>query len=104
MVEYVEGALTAQSFGLLFEGQPVDDAALRLRAVVDGYQADDALRKALPAAMAERTAAMFKLLKSSNETGFQPWAGMYVNGHGEHWRSTAEYVVRNQTAWEQTLA
>lgn len=97
-------AYAAQSFGLLCEGQPVKDAALRLRAVVDGYQADDALRKALPAAMAERTAAMFNLLKSSNETGFQPWADMYVDGHGQHWRAAAEYVVRNQTAWEQALA
>ena len=96
-------AYAAQSFGLLSEGQPVEDAALRLRAVVDGYQADDALRKALPAAMAERTAAMFNLLKSSNGTGFQPWADMYVNGHGEHWRAAAEYVVRNQTAWGRAL-
>lgn len=97
-------AYAAQSFGLLFDGQRVDDAALRLRAVVDGYDADEALRKALPAAMAKRTAAMFNLLKSSNETGFQPWADMYVNGHGEHWRAAAQYVVRNQAAWEQALA
>ena len=54
--------------------------------------------------MAKRTAAMFNLLKSSNETGFQPWADMYVNGHGEHWRAAAQYVVRNQEAWEQALA
>ena len=96
-------AYAAQSFGLLFDGQPVEDAALRLRAVVDGYDADDALRKALPAAMAERTAAMFNLLKSSNLTGFQPWADMYVNGHGEHWRAAAQYVGRNQAIWEHTL-
>ena len=97
-------AYAAQSFGMLFDEQPVEDAALRLRAVVDGYEADDALRKALPAAMAKRTAAMFDLLKSSNQTGFQPWADMYVNGHGEHWRAAAQYVVRNQAAWEQALA
>lgn len=97
-------AYAAQSFGLLFDGQPVNDAALRLRAVVDGYGADAALRKALPAAMAKRTAAMFDLLKSSHETGVQPWADMYVNGHGEHWRSAAHYVARNQATWEQALA
>lgn len=97
-------AYAAQSFGMLFDGQPVNDAASRLRAVVDGYEADDALRKALPDAMAERTAAMFNLLKSSNEAGFQPWADMYVNGHGEHWRAAAEYVLRNQVIWEQILA
>lgn len=58
-------AYTAQSFGVLFEGEPVEEAALRLRAVVDGYEADDNLRVALPAAMAKRTAAMYNLLRSS---------------------------------------
>lgn len=71
-------AYAAQSFGMLFDGQPVDEAALRLRAFIDGYGADAALRKAL----AERTAAMYELLKSSHETAFQPWATMYVNGDG----------------------
>jgi Ser/Thr protein kinase RdoA (MazF antagonist) len=50
-------AYAAQSFGVLFYGQPVEEASLRLRAVVDGYGADDNLRSALPAAMAQRTAA-----------------------------------------------
>ena len=93
----------AQSFGLLVDGQPVDEAALRLRAVVDGYGADIALRKALPGAMANRTAAMHNLLKSSHETGFQPWADMYVTGHGEHWRGAADYVRQNHAVWEQAL-
>ncbi|WP_426979979.1 phosphotransferase (plasmid) [Pseudarthrobacter sp. O4] len=96
-------AYAAQSFGVLFDGQPVDEAALRLRAVVDGYGAGATLRKALPAAMAKRTAAMYELLESSHETGFQPWADMYVNGHGEHWRAAAEYVLRNQAVWQQAL-
>ncbi len=65
---------------MLFEGQPVDSAATRLRALVDGYEADLALREALPATMAKRAAAMFELLRSSNETGFQPWADMYLPG------------------------
>ncbi|MDN4642821.1 hypothetical protein [Arthrobacter sp. PsM3] len=97
-------AYVAQSFGQLFDGQPVEVAALRLRAVVDGYDADDALRKALPAAMAKRTAAMFNLLNSPNETGFQPWADMYINGHGELWRAAAHYVARNQAVLERALA
>lgn len=97
-------AYAAQSFGMLFEGQPVKDAAARLSALVDGYQADESLRSALPAAMAQRTAAMFKLLESAHETGFQPWADMFVNGHGEHWRGAAQYVRQHQSAWEQALA
>ena len=97
-------AYAAQSFGMLFEGQPVDSAATRLRAIVDGYQADPSLRRALPAAMAQRTTAMFELLRSSSESGFQPWADMYVNGHGEHWRAAAAYVARHQAAWDRALS
>lgn len=96
-------AYAAQSFGVLFDGQSVDEAALRLRVFVGGYGADVALRKALPAAMVARTAAMYELLTSSHETAFQPWADMYVNGHGEHWRAAADYVLRNQATWEQAL-
>ncbi|MBE4720008.1 aminoglycoside phosphotransferase [Pseudarthrobacter sp. AB1] len=94
-------AYAAQSFGVLFEGQPVEEATLRLRAVVDGYGADEPLRRALPEALGKRAAAMYNLLKSSHGTGFQPWADMHVNGHGEHWRAAAEYVLRNRAAWQR---
>ncbi|SDT53331.1 Phosphotransferase enzyme family protein [Pseudarthrobacter equi] len=97
-------AYSAQSFGLLVEGEPVQDAALRLRALVDGYDADASLRAALPAAMARRTAAMHRLLESSHQSGFQPWADMFVNGHGAHWQAAAQYVERNQKAWADALA
>ena len=97
-------AYAAQSFGMLFEGQPVPEAAARLRAVIDGYEADEVLREALPEALGQRTAAMYELLKSSHETGFQPWAEMYVSGHGDHWRGAADYVLRNKDAWKQALA
>lgn len=97
-------AYAAQSFGMLFEGQAVKSAATRLRALVDGYDACLALRDALPAAMAKRAAAMFELLRSSSESGFQPWADMYANGHGEHWRTAANYVAQNNAAWERALA
>lgn len=96
-------AYAAQSFGMLFDGQPVAAAGLRLGAIVTGYDADGALRRALPDAMAKRTAAMFRLLESSHESGFQPWADMYVNGHGAHWRSAARYVALNRAVWKQAL-
>lgn len=66
--EYVDGVLALEELplpgddlrrvGLIVRGihdaseafEPVEDAAARLRAVVDGYQADDTLRRALPAA------------------------------------------------------
>jgi hypothetical protein len=100
----VDLAYAGQSFGLLFEGQLMESAATRLRALIDEYEADLPLREALPATMAKRAAAMFELLRSASESGFQPWADLYVNGHGEHWRAAADYVARNQTAWKQALS
>ena len=97
-------AYAAQAFGRLINGEPVEAAASRLCAFVDGYEADATLREALPVAMAKRTAAMFDLLRNANETGHQPWADMYVNGHGDFWRDAAEYVTRNQTVWERALS
>ncbi|MEO8219626.1 MAG: hypothetical protein ABI563_02425 [Specibacter sp.] len=49
--------------------------------------------------MAQRTLAMFELLRSSSASGFQPWTDMYVNVHGGHWRAAAEYVALSQDAW-----
>lgn len=89
---------------MLIEGQSVEAASFRLRTFIDGYEADAALREALPAAMAKRTAAMFELLRTSNANGIQPWAHMFVSGHSEFWREAAQYVSRNQTAWERALS
>jgi hypothetical protein len=88
-------AYAAHAFGMLVDGEPVESAASRLVAFVDGYDADTVLREALPAAMVKRTAAMFDLLRTANESGRQPWADMYVHGHGDFWRDATEYVTRN---------
>lgn len=97
-------AYAAQAFAMLVEGQSVDSASARLRAVVDGYEADASLRRALPTAMAERTNAMFELLRTSHANGVQPWADMYVSGHGAFWREAAQYVHRNEEAWGRALS
>ena len=97
-------AYAAQTFGMLNEGEPVASAAVRLRAFVDGYGADASLREALPTTMEKRTEAMFELLRSSNETGLQPWAAMYTSGHGEYWRQATEYVARNHRVWKRALS
>ncbi|MBP2216903.1 phosphotransferase [Arthrobacter sp. CAN_C5] len=86
-------AYAAQSFGSLFDGQPVDESAAKLKAFVDGYDADLELRQRLPDAMSQRTRAMYELLEESHRTGFQPWASMYADGHGEHWRAASAGCV-----------
>lgn len=96
-------AYASQSFAMLIDGEPTETAALRLRAFVDGYGADQALREALPAAISERTAAMFTFLHKSHLDGTQPWADMFRDGHGEFWRAASEYVKRNEETWARAL-
>jgi len=96
-------AHAAISFAHLFPGAGAQASAQRLRAFVAGYDADRDLRVRLPGTMAERARAMHDLLRHSHAAGVQPWASMYVNGHGEHWAKTATYIAEHQTLWRRAL-
>ncbi|UWX95968.1 phosphotransferase [Arthrobacter zhaoxinii] len=96
-------AYAAQAFTLSNTKQEPKDAAQNLKAFVDGYGADESLRKQLPEAMHQRAAAMYQLLKSSHDSGREPWGSMYVEGHGDHWRAATQYAQRHQDLWSRTL-
>lgn len=96
-------AYAAISFGHLFPADEPHVAAGRLAAFLDGYDPDDALRAALPKTMAHRARAMHSLLQRSHETGREPWASMYLRGHGEHWDRTADYIVRHERLWRRVV-
>jgi hypothetical protein len=96
-------AYAAISFGHLFPDGEVSAAAGRLRAFVDGYRADDAIRTALPQTMTERAEAMSEMLRRAHETSRQPWAAMYAEGHGEHWLATAGFIARHHREWQQAI-
>lgn len=96
-------AYAAQAFAVLNDAQPVDAAAARLAAFVDGYGADDELRRALPMAMVQRTAAMHRLLQTSHERGMEPWGTMHVDGHGAYWLGVTRYVAEHRDAWAAAL-
>lgn len=96
-------AYSAQAFTLSDVTQAPADAAQRLRAFVDGYGADPALREGLPAAMAERAGAMHALLRDSHESGREPWGSMYGQGHGEHWLQATHYAKTHRAIWSQAL-
>lgn len=96
-------AYAAQSFTLNHPNLAPEHAAERLAGFAAGYGADEALRAALPGAMVHRVTAMYDLLRSSYATGLQPWAAMYLSGHGAHWRAALEYVTRHQGIWQQAL-
>lgn len=97
-------AYAAISFGHLFSGEDPDLAAGRLVAFLDGYNANDVLRAALPTTMAQRARAMHELLRRSHESGRRPWGSMYVEGHGELWNSAAAFIAGHKQAWRRALS
>jgi len=96
-------AYAAVSFGRLFPTDEPEMAASRLSAFVDGYGPDACLRGALPVTMARRARAMHSLLHRSHQAGDEPWASMYIQGHGEHWDQTADYVAQHHQVWRRAI-
>jgi Ser/Thr protein kinase RdoA (MazF antagonist) len=96
-------AYAAISFGRLFPTEEPAAAAARLAAFLDGYEADEGLRTALPTTMARRARAMHSLLRRSHKAREEPWASMYIRGHGEHWDKTADYVAKHEEVWRRAI-
>jgi Ser/Thr protein kinase RdoA (MazF antagonist) len=94
----------AISFGHLFAGEDPDAAAGRLLAFLDAYDAEEPLRAALPTTMAQRARAMHGLLRRGHESGLEPWGSMYVEGHGQHWNDTVEFIARHEQTWRRALS
>lgn len=96
-------AYSAQAFTLSDPSQDPSLAADDLSAFVDGYQPDDHMRRLLPDTMAERTAAMYNMLRASHDAGKEPWASMFTAGHGDHWSSADNYVRTHRNTWLEAL-
>ncbi|UJP11527.1 phosphotransferase [Microbacterium sp. KUDC0406] len=96
-------AYSASAFTLNDPAQDPQDAGARLAAFIAGYDADDGMRSLLPAAMAQRTAAMLRMLGQAHDRGEEPWGSMYVEGHGAHWRAVTEYVRAHEAVWRDAL-
>ncbi len=83
-------------------GDPAVDAP-RLRALADGYGLTAAQRMELPPLVAARTEGMFRLLRRGAQTGMQPWARLYAEGHGDYWGPAAEYIRNHLGSWARAL-
>lgn len=93
-------AYSAIAFAHLFPGADVEASAQRLTAFLAGYDADTDLRLRLPEALEQRARAMYDLLYDANTaTGVEPWATMYAEGHGDHWRNTVRFIAENRQIW-----
>jgi hypothetical protein len=87
---------------LLPNGDATVDAP-RLRVFADGYGLDHEQRLAFPAQMAARTRGSYDLLVRGHETGEQPWATHYAEGHADFWGPAAAYTSRHHDAWIEAL-
>ena len=96
-------AYSAQAFTLNNASTDPNVAAQSLRTFVDGYQADEEIRSALPRILVKRTWAMHEMLREAHRDGVEPWGTMYKEGHGEHWRATAEYVEQWEEVWREAI-
>lgn len=83
-------------------GKPGNDEP-RLRAMADGYRLTADQRRHLPPLIAAHTRGMFDLLRNSAQTGAQPWARLFAEGHGTYWGSAADYVDSNLSGWARAL-
>lgn len=95
-------AYAAQAF-TLGPHQTPERAAQGLSAFVDGYGADRELRDALPEALYQRAQAMRDLLMRSHRVGREPWASMFVEGHGDHWRAATDFAGSHRDLWRAAL-
>ncbi|MCF2527195.1 phosphotransferase enzyme family protein [Yinghuangia soli] len=79
------------------------DSAARLRVFADAYGLDEAQRRALAPLLARRCEAMYAFLRVQAARGTEPWATLWAEGHGETWRSDAEYTQQREDRWEHAL-
>lgn len=89
-------AYAAVSFAHAVPGASPAAAASRLRSLLEGYGADAAMRRELPAMMARRARAMAEMLRRAHTEGIEPWGSMHADGHGEHWRLTVAWIEEHQ--------
>lgn len=96
-------AYSGQAFTLNDAAADPTEAAAALRAFVDGYRADPAIRAALATTLVQRTWAMHDLLRDAHHEGVEPWRTMFAEGHGEHWRAVARFVQQHQAVWDDAI-
>jgi len=85
-------AYAAHGFVPLDPATPPTTAGERLAALADGYRLDDADRERLVGLLSRRAMSMHHLLAHGRDSGNQPWARLWAEGHGQIWRQKAEYA------------
>ena len=68
-----------------------------------GYDAGEDLRSVLPSLMAQRSHAMYELLRASHHAVREPWGTMFVEGHGNHWLGSTRLIEEHQRVWASAV-
>jgi Phosphotransferase enzyme family len=79
------------------------DPARRLRVLIDAYDLDEPQRHRLLDLLPRRTRAMYDLLAHGAETGAEPWAALWHEGHGRIWGANTDYIANNAPRWRAAL-
>ncbi len=61
----------------------------------NGYRLDQNGRSNLAEMLVPRIMSMYDLLREGHGLGTQPWARLWVEGHGRVWLDNAEYAERH---------
>lgn len=70
----------------------LEEAGIRVRAILDGYMLNRAYRRELLQNSVRRARAMYDLIAAGHRSGRQPWARLYAEGHAEYWGPVADYI------------
>ena len=98
-----EIAYALHGFVGVAEGNDPGLDAVRMVALVDGYELSRDSRERLCEVLSGPARAMWRRLVVGGETGSQPWATLYADGHADHWGPAADYLDRNSAIWRRAL-
>lgn len=96
-------AYAAHGFSPLEPHTPAMAASRRLAALAEGYRLDQSGRNHLADLLVPRIMSMYDLLRDGQDTGAQPWARLWSEGHGRGWLNHAEYTQRHLTVLREAL-
>lgn len=80
-----------------------EEAGARLAALVAGYRLTAAQSTRLVGLLVERIASMYALLHRGHDTGEEPWARLWREGHGETWLADLDYTQERSRLWASVL-
>ncbi|MFE7765198.1 hypothetical protein [Streptomyces sp. NPDC057438] len=79
------------------------DAGDQLRVFANAYGLDEAERRRLVPLLGRRRRSIHDFLREQAARRVQPWATPWTAGHGDGWRSDAEYNEQREDLWMQAL-